>query len=89
MPRKINLCTETVHIDPEAYGTNGIRREYSCVKGVLYVTACRHYSPLVTEDGTTCPYECAHFDNGCKCGKARADAHGRARRILRKAMAWM
>ena len=84
MARKINLCTEIITVDPEVYGTNSVAQRYDCVKTGAYVKACRYYEPFIGADGMPCPYECAHFEIGCACKKARAAAHRRAEKILRK-----
>ena len=85
MPRrKLNLCTEGIRIDPEIRCTDGVSQVFDCVKGISTVIACRFYRALVGGDGTTYPYECAFFDNGCTCKAARTAAHRRTERILRK-----
>ena len=84
MARKINLCTETLHVSPESSLVDQVQLQYKCYTGTHCVMDCRYYEPFIGADGMTCPYECAHFNNGCTCVKARKAAHRRTERILRK-----
>lgn len=83
----VNLCTETIYVDPESYGSNGVRREFSCVKNCYSVRACRYYKPFVGAGGLVCHEECGFFEHGCACKAARVAAHTRTERILRKLLA--
>ena len=84
MARKINLCTETLHVSPESSLVNQVQLQYECCTGTNCVMDCRYYEPFIGSDGMPCPYECAHFEIGCTCKKARAAAHRRTERILRR-----
>lgn len=80
---RLNLCTVTLNVAPEAYGEEKVEVEFSCVKDGFSVKACKWYRPHVAA-GLVSPYECAHFSRGCTCSQAQRYAKQRANRIIRK-----
>jgi len=84
MDNRMNLCTVTLNVSPEAYGEDGVTVDYSCVKDGFSVQACKWYKPLRGAGGLVSPCECHYFDHGCTCGIARRYAKQRATRLLKK-----
>lgn len=83
---RMNLCTVTLEVAPEAHGEDDVRLTYGCVKDGFTVQACKWYRPL-NSAGLVSPYECHWFSGGCNCPRARKYAMQRADRLLRKMLA--
>lgn len=84
MDNRMNLCTVTLNVSPEAYGEDGVNVDYSCVKDGFSVQACKWYKPLRGAGGLVSQFECHYFDRGCTCEIARRYAKQRATRLLKK-----
>ena len=85
MDNRMNLCTVTLNVSPEAYGEDAITEEFSCVKDGFSVQACKWYKPFRgSGDVPSSPFECRFFDRGCTCEIARRYAKQRATRLLKK-----
>lgn len=85
---RMNLCTATLQIAPEAYGEGDtVHVRYSCEKDGFMVSACRYFKPMTCAGGLICNGECEYFDNGCNNKYAIRNAKKRAEGIVKSWLA--